>query len=156
MRTGSVETLTLNDAEAIKKDIPHIQRIAPSVRNMGQVKYANRNATTSVTGTVPDFTEVNNFPVGDGRFFSAKDVKLMRKVAVLGTTVKKDLFGEGVATGKHIKINGVDFNIIGIMETKGQTSWWDPDDQIFIPLTTAHARLYTDRTRNGEQTVHAA
>jgi ABC-type antimicrobial peptide transport system permease subunit len=66
----------------------------------------------------------------------------MKKVAVLGTTVKNDLFGEGVATGKYIKIKGVNFLVIGIMESKGQTSWWDPDDQIFIPIATSQKRLF--------------
>jgi putative ABC transport system permease protein len=66
-------------------------------------------------------------------------------VAVLGTTVKKDLFGEGVATGKYIKIKGVNFMIIGVMETKGQTSWWDPDDQIFIPITTSQKRVFRQK-----------
>jgi ABC-type antimicrobial peptide transport system permease subunit len=71
-----------------------------------------------------------------------KDVKLIRKVVALGTTVKKELFGEGVAVGKHIKINGVNFMVIGVMKAKGQTSWWDPDDQVFIPLTTSQKRLF--------------
>lgn len=142
VRTGSVETLTIEDAEAIKKEIPHVRFVAPQVSNMAQVKYGNKNATTSITGTVPHFTVVNNFPVEAGRFFDDKDVKLMRKVAALGATVKQDLFGEGVAVGNYIKIKGVNFLVIGVMETKGQTSWWDPDDQIFIPLSTSQKRLF--------------
>jgi putative ABC transport system permease protein len=142
VRTGSVETLTIEDAGAIKKDIPNIRLVAPQVRNMAQVKYGNKNATTSITGTVPEFTEVNNFSVADGNFFSQKDVKAMRKVAVMGTTVKQDLFGEGIAIGKYIKIQGVNFLVIGVMETKGQTSWWDPDDQIFIPIKTSQKRMF--------------
>jgi ABC-type antimicrobial peptide transport system permease subunit len=66
----------------------------------------------------------------------------MRKVVALGTTVKQELFGEGVAIGKYIKINGVNFMVIGIMESKGQTSWRDPDDQVFIPVTTSQKRLF--------------
>ncbi len=142
VRTGSVETLTIDDAQAIKSASQHVQFVAPQVRNMAQVKYGNKNATTSITGTVPQFTIVNNFPVESGRFFDEKDIKLIKKVAVLGTTVKKDLFGEGVATGKYIKIKGVNFMIIGVMETKGQTSWRDPDDQIFIPITTSQKRVF--------------
>jgi len=142
VRTGSVETLTIEDAEAIIKEVAHVMNVATQVRNMAQLKYANKNATTSVTGTVPVFTEVNNFPVATGTFFNEKDVKLMRKVAVLGTTVKQEIFGEGVAIGKYIKIRGVNFLVTGIMETKGQTSWWDPDDQVFIPITTSQKRLF--------------
>lgn len=142
VRTGSVETLTMADASDIEEKISHISMVAPQVRNMAQVKYANKNATTSITGTVPEFTIVNSFPVAFGKFFSDKDVKLKRKVAALGTTVKKELFGEGIAVGKYIKINGVNFLVTGVMETKGQTSWWDPDDQIFIPITTSQKRLF--------------
>lgn len=141
VRTGSVETLTLDDADAIRK-ISNVKFVAPSVRNMGQVKYGNKNATTSVTGTVADFTIVNNFPVSSGSFFNDKDVKLRRKIVTVGTTVKKELFGEGVAIGKTIKINGVNFKVIGITKTKGQTSWWDPDDQVFIPISTSQKRLF--------------
>jgi putative ABC transport system permease protein len=142
VRTGSVKTLTIEDANAVKKEIPYVRFVAPQVRNMAQVKYGNRNATTSITGTVPQYTIVNNFPVASGKFFDERDIKLMKKVAVLGTTVKNDLFGEGVATGKYIKIKGVNFLVIGIMESKGQTSWWDPDDQIFIPIATSQKRLF--------------
>jgi len=142
VRTGSVKTLTIEDANAVKKEIPYVRFVAPQVRNMAQIKYGNRNATTSITGTVPQYTIVNNFPVASGKFFDERDIKLMKKVAVLGTTVKNDLFGEGVATGKYIKIKGVNFLVIGIMESKGQTSWWDPDDQIFIPIATSQKRLF--------------
>lgn len=142
VRTGSVETLTRKDAQAIKEEIPHTRLVTLTVRNMGQVKYANKNATTRVIGTTPEFTEVNNFPVASGHFFDKKDVKLMRKVVALGTTVKQELFGEGVAIGKYIKINGVNFIVTGVMESKGQTSWRDPDDQVFIPVTTSQKRLF--------------
>ena len=142
VRTGSVETLTMEDAMAIQNSIQHARYVAPQVRNMAQVKYGNKNATTSITGTLPQFTVVNNFTVASGSFFNAKDVKLMKKTAILGTTVKQELFGEGVAVGKYIKIKGVNFLVTGVMETKGQTSWRDPDDQIFIPITTSQKRLF--------------
>lgn len=142
VRTGSVETLTIGDAEAIKKSIPQIRHVAVEVRNMAQVKYGNRNVTTSITGTDPVYTTVNNFTVAAGRFFDDRDVKLMKKTAVLGTTVKTELFGEGVAVGKYIKIKGVNFIVTGVMESKGQTSWHDPDDQIFIPISTSQKRMF--------------
>jgi putative ABC transport system permease protein len=142
VRTGSVETLILEDARAIKEKIPSIRLVASVVRNMAQIKYTNKNATTLVTGTTPEFTEVDNFPVATGQFFDEKDVKLMRKVVLLGTTVKQELFGEGIAVGKYIKINGVNFMVIGVMESKGQTSWRDPDDQVFIPINTSQKRLF--------------
>lgn len=142
VRTGAVETLTISDAEAIKKEIPGIRSVSPSVANSTQVKYANKNATTLVTGTTPDYTEINNFPVAEGRFFDETDIKLMKRVAVIGTTVKDDLFGDGPAIGEEIKIEGQTFAIIGTMATKGQTSWFDPDDQVFIPISTSQKRIF--------------
>ncbi len=142
VRTGSVKTLTMKDSAAIKNIVQHVRFIAPQTRNMAQVKYSNKNATTSITGTVPQYTVVNNFQVEKGRFINEKDNRLIKKVAVLGTTVKQDLFGEGVAIGKYIKIKGVNFLIIGEMKSKGQSSWWDPDDQVFIPVSTSQKRVF--------------
>ncbi len=142
VRTGSVKTLTMDDSAAIINEVTRIRYIAPQVRKMAQVKYSNKNVSTSITGTVPQYTIVNNFPIGNGRFINEKDIHLTSKVAVLGTTVKKDLFGEGIAIGKYIKIKGVNFLIIGVMKSKGQSSWWDPDDQIFIPVSTSMKRVF--------------
>jgi putative ABC transport system permease protein len=148
VRTGSVETLTTGDAEAIRKEVRGITLLSPSVANMAQVKYANRNATTVVTGSTPEFSEINNFPVRDGRFFDYADVKLMKRVAAIGTTVKTALFGDGPALGEEIKVEGQGFVVIGVMESKGQTSWYDPDDQIFVPITTSQRRLFTQESVN--------
>lgn len=142
VHAGEVETLTLKDALAIEERTPYVTSVVPSVRNMAQVKFANKNASTSVTGTTRDYPEVNNFSVGDGRFINKNDVKIRAKVVALGSTVKKELFGEGVAVGKYIKINGVNFLVVGVMQSKGQSSWMDPDDQVFIPITTSQKRLF--------------
>ncbi|HAO92358.1 MAG: hypothetical protein A2X99_07170 [Deltaproteobacteria bacterium GWB2_55_19] len=142
VRTGSVENLTMDDAEAIKREVPGIRSISPSVGSTGQLKYANRNATSLITGTTPLFMEINNFPVAEGRFFDETDIKLMKRVAAIGTTVRKDLFEDGPAIGEEIKIEGQTFTVIGIMSMKGQTPWFDPDDQVFIPVSTYMRRLY--------------
>ncbi len=141
IRTGAVETLTLEDAEALAS-IPGVSRISPAVGNMSQVKYANKNSTTMITGTTPQYFDINNFPVDTGRAFDATDLKLMKRVADIGTTVKKELFGEGPAIGEEIKIEGQSFLVIGVMTSKGQTSWYDPDDQVFVPITTSQKRLF--------------
>ncbi|MBI5644452.1 MAG: ABC transporter permease [Deltaproteobacteria bacterium] len=142
IRTGAVETLTMDDAGAIRDKIWGIKAVSPTVSNMSQVKYTSKNATTLITGTTPLFVEINNFPVSQGNFLDDNDVKLMKRVAVLGTTVKEKLFGSGPAIGEEIKIEGQSFLIIGLMSSKGQTSWFDPDDQIFIPVTTSQRRLF--------------
>ncbi|MBI5810567.1 MAG: ABC transporter permease [Deltaproteobacteria bacterium] len=142
IRTGSVETLTIADAEAVKEKVPGIRLLSPSVTNMAQVKYANKNATTLITGTTPEFIDINNFQVGSGRFFEPGEVKLMKRVVAIGATVKQKLFGEGPAVGNEIKIEGQNFMVIGVMEPKGQTSWYDPDDQVFIPVATSQKHLF--------------
>ncbi len=140
--TGSVETLTLADAEALRDKVPGIKSLSPAVSNMAQVKYANKNATTLITGVTPEFAGINNFPVDMGSFFDSTDVKLIKRVAALGTTVKKELFGEGPAVGQEIKIQGQSFLVVAVMGSKGATSWRDPDDQIFVPITTSQKRLF--------------
>lgn len=142
VRTGSVETLTIADAETIR-NTPGIKSVSPTSTNMAQVKYSNKNATTLITGATPEFPGITNFPLDRGRFFDSTDVKLIKRAAVLGTTVKRDLFGGAPAIGEDIKIEGQTFTVIGVMESKGQTSWYDPDDQIFIPITTFQKRLFS-------------
>lgn len=142
IRSGAVETLTNDDAEAIRTSIPGINLLCASVSNGTQVKFGIKNLTTMVTGTTPEYMAINNFPVGMGRFFDITDVKFGKKVAAIGTTVKNDLFGEGPAIGEEIKIEGQSFLVIGIMESKGSTSFYDPDDQVFIPITTSQKRLF--------------
>ncbi len=142
VRTGRVETLTLDDAEALKKEVPGIRFLSPVVASSIQVKYSNRNAGTLITGTTPEYIEINNFKVAEGSFFEQTDIKLARRVAAIGSTVRKELFGEGPAVGEEMKIEGQTFTVIAVMETKGQTSFSDPDDQIFIPVTTSQRRVF--------------
>ena len=142
VRTGRVETLTMEDAEALRASVPGIKRLSPVVGSSTQVKYSNKNATTLVTGTTPEFIEINNFQVAEGHFFDQPDIKLVRRVAAIGATVRKELFGEGPAVGEEIKIEGQTFTVIAVMAAKGQSTFSDPDDQIFIPVTTSQRRVF--------------
>jgi len=143
--SGTVTSLTMEDAEAIRRGVEGINLVGSSVQNMGQVKYVNKNTATSINGTTPEFSELNNFPVETGRFIDGRDMKLIRKVAVLGTTVKEELFGGGIALGKHIKLKGANFEVVGVLKSKGSTSWRDPDNQVIIPLSTSQKRLFSQR-----------
>ncbi|MEK6589741.1 MAG: ABC transporter permease [Nitrospinota bacterium] len=142
VRTGLEETLTIEDAAAIEKEIPLIKSISPEIFQVEQVKYGNKNSNTSVLGTAPEYIDIRNFKIKEGRFFNKEDVNFLRRVAVLGDTVKNDLFGEGTPIGKFIKIRGTNFQVIGVLEAKGQTTWFNPDDQILIPISTALKRLF--------------
>jgi putative ABC transport system permease protein len=132
----------LSDAEAIEKNIPLITGVAAQVYRSAQLKYGSKNTNTTVRGTGEQYLILSNFTIERGRYFSKEEVRSIRKVAVIGSTVLKNLFGDRNAIGKEIKINGNNYLIIGSTKPKGALSWFDPDDQIFIPVTTAQKRLF--------------
>jgi putative ABC transport system permease protein len=139
---GERQDLTLSDAEAIKKECPSVVEVVPSTDYSAQVKAGNKNTRSRIVGATAPYPQVNNFEMAEGTFFSEHDVKSRRKVAILGPEVVKELFGEGeFVSGKRIKINGVTFQVLGQFKSKGQTGWFNPDQQIVIPVTTALYRV---------------
>jgi ABC-type antimicrobial peptide transport system permease subunit len=147
---GSVESLTLDDADAIREKCESVKNVAPEVQGAAQVKYQNKNTNCAIVGTTPDFQSVRNYAVKDGRFFTDREVKYALKVAIIGPTTATTLFGEVTPLGKDIRIKGIRFRIIGLMATKGtQGGFGDPDDQITIPISTAMRRVFgVDHIRN--------
>jgi ABC-type antimicrobial peptide transport system permease subunit len=139
---GSMQTLTLDDVEAIQKQCPLVDKTAPEVRSNAQVKYRSKNTNTTILGTTSDYPSVRNYSVQEGRFLSESDVKSLRKVAVIGATTADDLFGKASPVGKDITIKGTRFSVVGLMAVKGAGGFGDPDDQIFIPISTAMNRLF--------------
>ena len=140
--SDSVETLILSDAEAIEEHIPLITGVAAQVYRSAQLKYGNKNTNTTVRGTGQKYLQLANFTLNRGRFFNDEEVRTIRRVTVLGSTVTKNLFGDINPIGKEIKVDGNNYLVIGATEQKGALSWFDPDDQIFIPVTTAQKRLF--------------
>lgn len=140
VRTTEEESLTLEDAEAMSK-IPFVKNVAPEVATMVQLKYFNKNTRSSATGAVPSYLEVRNFEVESGRFLTDQDVRQRRKVAVIGAKVREDLFGGMDPIGEFIKVKGINFQVIGTLRAKGDRGWFNPDDQIVIPISTAMKRL---------------
>ena len=140
--SDTVKTLMLSDAEAIEKNIPLITGVAAQVYRSAQLKYGSKNTNTTVRGTGEQYLKLSNFTIERGRYFSKEEVRSIRKVAVIGSTVLKNLFGDSNAIGKEIKVGGNNYLIIGSTKPKGALSWFDPDDQIFIPVTTAQKRLF--------------
>ena len=140
--SDTVKTLMLSDAEAIEKNIPLITGVAAQVYRSAQLKYGSKNTNTTVRGTGEQYLKLSNFTIERGRYFSKEEVRSIRKVAVIGSTVLKNLFGDSNAIGKKIKVSGNNYLIIGSTKPKGALSWFDPDDQIFIPVTTAQKRLF--------------
>jgi len=139
---GSEQSLTYADAQAIAKECPTVVAVAPEVNTSAQVKAGNVNTNTRIVGTTESYLMVRIFELAEGTFFTDRDVKSRRKVAVLGPTVVENLFGPGQSVaGKRIKIKGMTFNVLGQFKTKGDTGWHNRDDQIVVPLTTAMYRL---------------
>ena len=142
MGFGSTMTLTEDDARAIATEVPGVLTASGSMRGTAQVVFGNQNWSTAIQGTAPDYLEIRDWDLDSGRFFTQEDVDGATKVAVLGQTVKDNLFGDGEAVGQLVRIKKVPFTIIGILARKGQTSWGqDQDDVVIIPLSTAKKRV---------------
>jgi macrolide transport system ATP-binding/permease protein len=138
---GAVTRLTFDDAQFIQANVPSIKGIAPSVTGRGQVTYLNKNWSTQVQGTSTSYARMRAAQPQIGRFFSPEDNRSRARVAVIGTTVLRELFGNDNPIGEFIKINKVSFQIIGILPEKGSNGYRDQDDTILIPLNTAMHRL---------------
>lgn len=139
-----VVTLTLEDASAIDSGVPLITGVAAQVYKSAQLKYSSKNTNTTVRGTGKEYDRLANFSIDRGRYFNADEIRTSRQVVVLGATVVKNLFEEKniAPVGETLKVDGKNYMIIGVMEAKGALSWYDPDDQVFIPVTTAQKRLF--------------
>ncbi|RIK90052.1 MAG: multidrug ABC transporter substrate-binding protein [Proteobacteria bacterium] len=140
---GGVSTLTVRDAEAIRAEVPAIAEIAWMKRQIGQVVYAERNWGTSVQGVSPSYSEVRNWPVREGVFFTQRDEDSANRVAVLGRTVVDQLFGPGEdPIGATIRVKDVPVRVVGVLSRKGQTGWGqDQDDAVLLPFSTAERRV---------------
>ena len=140
--TGKVDTLVLEDAKVIEVNVPLITGVAAQVYRSAQLKFGNKNTNTTVRGTGKSYARLANFEMKKGRYFNQHEINSSKRVCVLGETVVKNLFEEANPLGETIKVDGKNFMIIGTMEPKGALSWFDPDDQIFIPVTTAQKRVF--------------
>jgi len=133
--------LTLEDADALKREARHIAYVAPEISRGEQAKYRNLTHATQVVGTVPDWQFIRNFKIAHGRFINEGDLRARATVCVLGQTLVDELFYGRPQLGVTITIRHTRFTVVGILEEKG-TSWMNPDDEIVIPLTTARTRLW--------------
>lgn len=139
---GSAQSLTVEDADAIKNQVSNIRAIAPAVTRRYQLTVKGNNTNTQVIGTVRDYLTVRNAAVDAGSFFNDQQIKSSAKVAVLGPTTRDDLFGAGVnPVGQTVRINKMDFQVIGVMAAKGGSGFSNQDDVAYIPLATAQHYL---------------
>jgi macrolide transport system ATP-binding/permease protein len=142
MQTGTVTRFTLEDAAAIAKLSEVVKSVSPSVTGRGQMVYANKNWNTQVEGVGVDYAAMRASSPVIGRFFTEGEVKMRDKVVLLGTTVVRELFGDANPVGQSLKINLVNFRVIGVLPSKGASSFHDQDDNAVIPITTAMFRVF--------------
>ena len=141
---GSMQTLKQSDADAIKTEISLVKSVASELSSRYQVTAKGTNTNTSIVGVNAEYAEVRNIGIGIGSFISEQNTKSLSKVAVLGPTTKSDLFVDTATSsviGKTIKINKIEFKVVGVTQAKGGTGFNNQDDKIFIPLTTAQRFL---------------
>ncbi|MCX7615837.1 MAG: ABC transporter permease [Patescibacteria group bacterium] len=133
---GSAQTLVNDDLEIIEK-IPGVIYLSPELQRRFQVVAGTNNTNTTVIGVAPDYFQVRNMSIALGSYIVEPHLRGLERVAVLGSTVASDLFGEGVnPIGKSIYINKTNFRVIGVLEPKGSVGFFDPNDTILVPLTT--------------------
>jgi putative ABC transport system permease protein len=142
MGYGGIKTLTIDDMNAILREIPLIKQAAPVVNSRQQVVYGNQNWNTVVTGTSPNYFDIRSWPVQAGSIFSSEEVDLAANVCVIGTTVARILFMNENPVGKTIRIANMPFRVDGVLESKGQNVMGnDQDDVIFAPYTTVQRKI---------------
>jgi len=142
MGRGSQPTMKAGDGNAIEEKIDGISLAAPVLNDAGQIVYGNANWSTSIIGTDNRYFQIKDWPLAYGRYFSQTDIKNAGKVAILGTTVVKELFGDVDPLGKTIRVKGIPFTVVGVTTERGQSGpGMDQDDMIYIPLSTAQKKV---------------
>ncbi len=140
--SGSRESLTLKDAEAILKEVAAIEIIAPLVMGRAQVKYYNQNTNTTVTGAAQTYFGIRSFEIEKGRAFTVVEEEQAERVAVLGANTAVTLFGDQDPIGESLRVKNINLRIIGILKAKGDQGWFNPDDILVTPYTTAMKQLF--------------
>jgi putative ABC transport system permease protein len=139
---GNVNTLLDSDGKAMARELPSVAFVSPVLRRQDQVVAGNLNWGTLAQGVAPEFQQIRDWQVAEGRFLHEGDMDSAAKVAVIGQTVARQLFGKDEALDAVIRIRNIPFRVVGILGAKGQTGQGtDQDDTIMIPYTTMQKRL---------------
>ena len=153
---GSATTLTLDDAYALLDPVftPSLEAVAPELNTNGQVVAGRENTNVQILGITPEYLFVRNQAIASGHFISPAHVEGSSEVVVLGSQIAETLFGFRDPVGQTIRINGKQFRVIGVLESKGGGGL-SIDNQVLVPITTAYYRLASQRTSQGEVSVQA-
>lgn len=139
---GAIALLYPNDADAIDAKFDEVLGTSPNVNGRAQVSWKNQNWNSQVSGVTASYAELKSYQPTEGRFFTDEEDSRRDRVAVIGATVVRELFGNKRALGEEIKINKIYFRVIGILPEKGATGWRDQDDIVMVPLQTGMRRLF--------------
>jgi macrolide transport system ATP-binding/permease protein len=142
---GTTQSLTLQDAQAIQTQVPHIVDMSPVLNASAQVVYGDQNWNTAVRGVYPSYQTIENWQIAEGNWFSDQDEQMASPVAVIGQTVAQNLFTNATPPsdplGQTIRIGGSLFNVVGVLQSKGTQGFGNADDVIFVPFSAALIRL---------------
>jgi putative ABC transport system permease protein len=142
MGNGATKTLTDDDAQAVLQHVQGVTAVSPMLFSSVQAVNGNENWSTRVQGSSQDFSQIRNWPVVSGSFFSQRDVDMATDVCVIGKTVATQLFGDQDPIGQMIRVQNLPFRILGILQEKGQSNTGqDQDDIIFMPYTTVQKKI---------------
>jgi putative ABC transport system permease protein len=138
--SGIRQNLTVANAKALLT-VSDITAVAPVVSQNRQVEYMNRNTNVDIIGTCTAYLDIRNFSIAEGRMFSDVDAADWRRVCILGLVTATKLFGLSDPIDQIIKIAGINFRVIGVIAAKGDQGWFNPDEQVIVPYTTAMHQL---------------
>ncbi|HKY41475.1 MAG TPA: ABC transporter permease [Pyrinomonadaceae bacterium] len=139
--TGT-NTLTVEDLQAIKREVPSVSMVTPNVNARSQLVAGNMNWNTSVTGVSEEYPEIRKWPIASGSFFSDSDVRTAARVIVIGQTLADSLYPGADPVGQDIRVMNLPFRIVGVMQKKGQDPQGrDQDDVAFAPYTTVQKKI---------------
>ena len=139
---GATKTLVYDDMKAIEQQVPTVAEAAPVSGSSVQVVADNQNWSTRITGTEPQYFDIRNWAFAQGGNFTQDDVNRASNVVVLGATVQQNLFGTSDPTGTTVRIGNLPFQVVGVLQAKGQSGiGQDQDDGVFVPITTLQKKI---------------
>lgn len=155
---GSSPTLTPGDAETIARDVPGAASVAPVVRARTQVVYGNKNwVPLYIYGTTPEFLDVRDWPVADGRAFTPTEVSGAAGVCMIGSTVARELFGTNEPVGQSLRVNNTPMQVVGVLASKGANTFGaDQDDIVLAPWRTIKFKVSGQSAQTANQSTAAA
>ncbi len=151
---GTAQTLTLEDAEAIASNAPSVAMVAPVLQTSGQIVAGGENLGARISGVTPEYQYVSNLTLAEGSFITKQDYRGRSRVVVLGSELAENLFGLRSPVGEAVRIDGRQFRVIGVLESKG-TVFGNEDLMVYAPLSTVQSTLTVQRTSGIGHTIQA-